>query len=229
MTFSGFEKTDLINYPGLVATTVFTCGCNFRCPYCHNPEFVVQGSDETYFGETYTEDEILSYITKRRSLLDGLVVSGGEPTLHRDLGLFIAKVKDKGLKVKLDTNGSRPDVLEDLIGKGLLDYVAMDIKAPLDKYRLLGFTDTDAVLGSIGILESGGTDHEFRTTCPRKLLSEEDFAKMADLIGPDARWYLQTFNPAKTLDPSYADGSSYSSADLNSIIASLGRRNTFVR
>ena len=234
MTFSGFEKTDLINYPGLVASTVFTCGCNFRCPYCHNPEFVIQGSDETYFGETYTEEEILSYLTKRRSLLDGLVISGGEPTLHKDLAPFMRRVKDMGFKIKLDTNGSRPEVLKDLISQNLVDFVAMDIKAPLEKYHLLGFTDTKAISMSIDILEGLDdlvdlVDHEFRTTCPKSILDVSDFAKMADLIGQKAKWYLQPFNPKKTLDSSYNEESSYSSEELEEIIRTLGRKNTFVR
>jgi pyruvate formate lyase activating enzyme len=229
MTFSGFEKTDLINYPGLVASTVFTCGCNFRCPYCHNPEFVVQGSDETYFGESYTEEEILSYLERRRSFLDGLVISGGEPTLHKDLPAFIARVKEMGLKVKLDTNGSRPDVLEDLVGKGLLDYVAMDIKAPLEKYILLGFNDTESVFRSIRFLKTCGVDHEFRTTCPKRLLVPEDFGKMSDLIGKDSRWYLQTFNPGKTLDPSYRNVSSFSADELREIAHTLGMPYVVVR
>ena len=231
MTFSGFEKTDLINYPGLVASTVFTCGCNFRCPYCHNPEFVIQGSDETYFGESYTEEEILAYLTKRRALLDGLVISGGEPTLHKDLAPFMRRVKDMGYKIKLDTNGSKPTVLKDLISQGLVDYVAMDIKAPLEKYHLLGFTDTSAISMSIDILEGLDdlVDHEFRTTCPKSILDVSDFAKMADLIGQKAKWYLQPFNPKKTLDPSYNEESSYSSEELEEIIRNLGRKNTFVR
>lgn len=231
MTFSGFEKTDLINYPGLVASTVFTCGCNFRCPYCHNPEFVIQGSDETYFGESYTEEEILAYLTKRRALLDGLVISGGEPTLHKDLAPFMRRVKDMGLKIKLDTNGSKPAVLKDLISQGLVDYVAMDIKAPLEKYHLLGFTDTSAISMSIDILEGLDdlVDHEFRTTCPKSILDVSDFAKMADLIGQKAKWYLQPFNPKKTLDPSYNEESSYSSEELEEIIRNLGRPNVFIR
>lgn len=228
MTFSGFEKTDLINYPGLVASTVFTCGCNFRCPYCHNPEFVIQGSDETYFGESYTEDEILSYLERRRSFLDGLVISGGEPTLHKDLGPFMHKVKDMGFKIKLDTNGSRPEVLKDLISQNLLDYVAMDIKAPLDKYHILGFDDTEAIRKSMEILRDS-VDHEFRTTCPKSILDKEDFAKMAALIGPEDKWYLQPFNPKKTLDPSYNNVDTYSREELENIIKNLGIRNAEVR
>ena len=229
MIFGGFQKTDLINFPGYVASTVFTRGCNFRCPYCHNPEFVIQGSDQTYFGETYTEEEVLSYLQRRRGMLDGLVVSGGEPTLHRDLLPFIRKVKALGLKVKLDTNGSLPDVLRQLLDEGLLDYVAMDIKAPLEKYRLVGFTDTDSIRSSISILESSGVDYEYRTTCPKTILRPEDFPQMAALIGPSARWYLQTFNPSKTLDPAYGNESSFSEDELNQIIERYKLSNATVR
>jgi pyruvate formate lyase activating enzyme len=229
MIFGGFQKTDLINFPGHVASTVFTRGCNFRCPYCHNPEFVIQGSDQTYFGETYTEEEVLSYLQRRRGMLDGLVVSGGEPTLHKDLMAFIRKVKALGLRVKLDTNGSLPDVLRQLLDEGLLDYIAMDIKAPLEKYHLVGFADTDAIRSSIAMLESSGVEHEYRTTCPKTILRPEDFPQMAALIGPSARWYLQTFNPSKTLDPAYGNESSYSEDELNQIIERYKLSNATVR
>ena len=228
MTFSGFFKSDLVNYPGYVASTVFTCGCNFRCPYCHNPEFVVMGSDETYFGETYTEEEILEYLNRRKGFLDALVVSGGEPTLHADLAAFLRRLKGIGLKVKLDTNGSRPEVMESLIGKGLLDYVAMDLKAPLEKYHLLGFDRPDLIEESMGLLRESGIDHEFRTTCPKIFLEEGDFPKMAKLVGT-SKWYLQTFNPAKTLDPAYNNVSSFSKEELSDIISSLGLGNVWVR
>lgn len=229
MVFGGFQKTDLINYPGLVASTVFTRGCNFRCPYCHNPEFVIQGSDQTYFGETYTQEEILAYLEKRAGLLDGLVVTGGEPTLHPDLPAFIRQVRAIGLKVKLDTNGSRPEVLEALMAENLVDYIAMDIKAPLDKYHLLGFDSTESIEKSVILLNSSEIDHEFRTTCVKAIIEEEDFPKMASLIGADAKWYLQPFNPAKTLDPQYSLESTYSADELGAIATSLGRDNTFVR
>lgn len=229
MIFGGFQKTDLINYPGKVASTVFTRGCNFRCPYCHNPEFVIQGSDQTYFGETYTEEEVLAFLRKRSSFLDALVISGGEPTLHSDLPSFIRKVRDMGLMVKLDTNGSRPDVLGSLLAENLLDYVAMDIKAPLEKYHLLGFDSTESIEESIKILDASETDHEFRTTCARAIVAEDDFRKIAGILGPDAKWYLQPFNPAKTLDPAYTSETTWSADELRTVAASLGRKNTFVR
>ncbi|MBQ4282153.1 MAG: hypothetical protein II753_08655, partial [Spirochaetales bacterium] len=128
------------------------------------------------------------------------------------------KVKSLGLKVKLDTNGSLPDVLRQLLDEGLLDYVAMDIKAPLEKYSLVGFTDADAIRSSVALLESSGVEHEYRTTCPKTILRPEDFPQMAAVIGPSARWYLQTFNPSKTLDPAYNNESSYSEDELNQII-----------
>ena len=229
MIFGGFQKTDLINYPGKVASTVFTRGCNFRCPYCHNPEFVIQGSDQTYFGETYTEEEVLDFLRKRSSFLDALVISGGEPTLHSDLPTFIRKVRDLGLMVKLDTNGSRPDVLGSLLAENLLDYVAMDIKAPLEKYHLLGFDGIKSIEESIKILNASETDHEFRTTCARAIVAEDDFRKIAGILGPDAKWYMQPFNPAKTLDPAYTSETTWSADELRTIAASLGRKNTFVR
>ena len=229
MIFGGFQKTDLINYPGYVASTVFTRGCNFRCPYCHNPEFVIQGSDQTYFGETYTEDEVLSYLERRKGFLDGIVISGGEPTLHSDLVPFMRKVKALGLKIKLDTNGSRPKILSSLIEEGLLDYVAMDIKAPIKKYHMLGFTDTDSIQSSIRILEASSVDHEFRTTCPRIILDAEDFPEMGKLIGNKTTWYLQTFNPSKTLDPAYNNVSSFSAEELTGIINDYNLINARVR
>lgn len=229
MIFGGFQKTDLINFPGKVASTVFTRGCNFRCPYCHNPEFVIQGSDQTYFGETYTEEEILEYLEKRSAFLDGLVISGGEPTLHSDLPAFIRKVRNLGLMVKLDTNGSRPEVLAELLEEGLLDYVAMDIKAPLEKYHILGFDGTEVIEESIKLLNSSNIDHEFRTTCARAIIAEEDFRKMAAILDPDAEWYLQPFNPAKTLDPAFTSETTWSADELRAVASSLGRKNTSVR
>ena len=228
MIFSGFFKSDLVNYPGYVASTVFTCGCNFRCPYCHNPEFVIKGSDETYFGETYTEEEILQHLQKRKGFLDALVVSGGEPTLHNDLAPFLGKVKAMGLRIKLDSNGSRPEVLKSLIDEGLLDYVAMDLKAPLEKYHKVGFDNPELIEESIKLLKTSKIGHEFRTTCPKGFFEEGDFKKMAELVGTSA-WYLQTFNPAKTLDPAYNSVSSYSKTELSDIIVSLGLRNAEVR
>ena len=129
MIISGFDKVSILNYPGEVACTIFTNGCNFKCPYCQNSGLVL-GTDQT----RYEEEEILAYLKKRKGLIDGICISGGEPTIQKGLKEFIQKVKEIGIKVKLDTNGSNPDVLEDLLKENLLDYVAMDIKhAPFKK------------------------------------------------------------------------------------------------
>ncbi|MGP1507963.1 MAG: anaerobic ribonucleoside-triphosphate reductase activating protein [Sphaerochaeta sp.] len=225
MTFSGFLKTDLVNYPGLIASAVFTRGCNFRCPYCHNPQFI----DLNGAGENYSEEEVLSYLEKRRSLLDALVISGGEPTLHTDLHDFIRKVKTLGLKVKLDTNGSRPEVLKTLLDDGLLDYVAMDVKTSPEKYRYVGFSDFTLIEKSMLLLKASEIGYEFRTTCPKGIIEFEDLEKLSLIIGKGPKWFLQPFNPSKTLDPSYADVGSNSAEELNAMIAGLGRENTFVR
>ena len=225
MTFSGFLKTDLVNYPGLIASAVFTRGCNFRCPYCHNPQFI----DLNGAGENYSEEEVLSYLEKRRSLLDALVISGGEPTLHTDLHDFIRKVKTLGLKVKLDTNGSRPEVLKILLDDGLLDYVAMDIKTSPEKYRYVGFSDFTLIEKSMLLLKASEIGYEFRTTCPKGIIEFEDLEKLSVIIGKGPKWFLQPFNPSKTLDPSYADVGSNSAEELKAMIAGLGRENTFVR
>lgn len=225
MTFSGFLKTDLVNYPGLIASAVFTRGCNFRCPYCHNPQFI----DLNGAGENYSEEEVLSYLEKRRSLLDALVISGGEPTLHTDLHDFIRKVKTLGLKVKLDTNGSRPEVLKTLLDDGLLDYVAMDVKTSPEKYRYVGFSDFTLIEKSMLLLKASEIGYEFRTTCPKGIIEFEDLEKLSLIIGKGPKWFLQPFNPSKTFDPSYADVGSNSAEELNAMIAGLGRENTFVR
>ena len=227
MIFNGFIKTDLVNYPGKVASAVFTSGCNFHCPYCHNPELVTLS--EAPAEEIYSEDEVLAHLRRRGPVLEGLVISGGEPLIYSSLPAFIRKVRKTGKLVKLDTNGSLPDALRALLDEKLLDYVAMDVKAPADKYGMVGFPHGDAILESIGILKKSGVEHEFRTTCPKGLLDREDFPKMAEMIGPDSRWYLQVFNPSKTLDLSYGYVQPYSREELSEIIAGYGLKNTFVR
>jgi len=223
MIFSGFLKTDLLNYPGKVASTVFTYGCNFRCPYCHNYEFVVGGQKESY-----SEESVLQYLEKRRVMLEGVAVSGGEPTLHAELPDFMRRVKELGLMVKLDTNGSRPEVLEALLSERLLDYVAMDIKTSLEKYPLLGYSDTANIERSIEILKNSGIDFEFRTTCPKSIVSEEDFPAIQKLVGT-SKWVLQIFNPRYTLEESYHNEEGYTREELEAIVEKYGLNVTEIR
>lgn len=218
MKFNGFEKTDLVNFPSCIAATVFVRGCNFRCPYCHNVTLV---DPREFTDEEYPEELIFDYLNQRKNFLDGVVVTGGEPTLYREIPQFIKKVKEMGLKVKLDTNGTNPDMVRQLIDDNLLDYVAMDIKAPLDKYEpFTGSTivDMKALIGeTMEILRSSKVPYEFRTTCTKDLLSLEDFDSIAASLKDNETWYLQEFNPKITLVEEFGQAKGYSLDELEAI------------
>ena len=192
MKFFGLQKMTLLDYPGKVACTVFTGGCNFRCPFCHNALLVTEIDNS----QTYDEEEIISFLKTRRGLLDGVCVTGGEPLLHPSITGFIGRVKSLGFAVKLDTNGSFPDTLADIIDAGLVDKVAMDIKNSPDKYgETVGLPDFDvsAVRKSISLLLEGRVPYEFRTTVVRELHTVEDIAKIAEIISGAREYYLQNF------------------------------------
>lgn len=226
----GFVRVDSVNYPGLVACTVFTKGCNFRCPYCHNPSLVWDGTmsqnnEETSGFESFTVDKVFSYINQRRGLLDAMVVSGGEPCLQEGLLDFLREVKKLGLKTKLDTNGSFPDKLEKALDEGLLDYVAMDIKTSVQRYGVVGCRDVDAVRRSVDIVMRKAPDYEFRTTCERCAVSPKDITLIGQWLKGAKKLYLQRFNPKVTLDESLGEGLQYSYEDLEGFAKELG---TFV-
>lgn len=180
MKFGGLVKFTLIDFPGCPAAIVFTQGCNFRCRYCHNPELVYPH----LFTEPMPEEEIESFLQRRKGTLEGIVVSGGEPTLHEDLPKFLAHLKDLGYKTKLDTNGARPEVLKHLIENKLVDFVAMDLKAPLEKYALITGVDTNeaVIKQSISLIQHSGLPHEFRTTYDKEVLSDEDISATGALV-----------------------------------------------
>jgi pyruvate formate lyase activating enzyme len=215
MIFSGFMKMDLVNYPGCVAASVFTNGCNMRCPYCHNPSLAMGSSKEKH-----SDGEILDFLDKRKSFLDGLVISGGEPTLHSELPKFVKEVKVLGLDVKLDTNGTDSEMIAMLLENGLLDYVAMDIKAPFEKYSFFcdaGFEER--IRKSMKLISASSVEHEFRTTCPKSILQIQDFDAIARILcelGPET-WFLQPFNPSVTLDKAMGNVVSYSEEELSGI------------
>lgn len=179
---------------------VYTIGCNFRCPYCHNPELV----DETV-EVTLSEATILDFLDTRRELLDGVVITGGEPTMHEELPVFMRRIKDKGFLVKLDTNGTNPKLLQRVIDEGLVDYIAMDIKSPLEIYSqtVARPVDVESIRESIRILLSSPVDHEFRTTVVKSLLSPEDLKSIGETIRGARRYYLQKFVPTKILNPQF--------------------------
>ena len=190
MKIGGFQKMTVLDYPGKVACTVFTHGCNLRCPFCHNARLVVRDED------LIDENEILSYLNKRRGILDGVCISGGEPTLQNDLFDFMKKIKDLGMLIKLDTNGTCPDKLQYAIDNGLVDYVAMDIKNCREEYAKtcgLSKMDISKIEKSVEILMQGGVDYEFRTTVTKELHTPDDFAKIGQWIKGAKRYYIQSF------------------------------------
>lgn len=190
MKISGFQKLTLLDFPGCTACTLFTSGCNMRCPFCHNTPLVTGTAEEEY-----GEEEIFSYLNKRFGILDGVAITGGEPLLQKDIIPFIRKIKDIGYKVKLDTNGSRPDVLGELLSERLLDYIAMDIKNSKEKYHLTSGSDIDISLieKSVELIKNSGIDHEFRTTAVREHHTEEDIISVARWLGKGEKYYLQQF------------------------------------
>ncbi len=189
MRIGGLQKVSLIDFFGNVSAVVFTQGCNFRCPFCHNEELVYP----ELFSQVVPEERVFSHLHRRKKLLDGVVISGGEPTLQKDLDIFISEVKRMGFRVKLDTNGSNPDMIEHLLSMGCVDYLAMDVKAPLEKYEVLTGTkiDTEKITHSIALIQNSGVDHLFRTTVFRPLLCFRDLKKIVDLLGDDIRYLLQ--------------------------------------
>lgn len=196
MFICGTENVSLVDYNEKIATVVFTAGCNMRCPFCHNAELVLC-SDDDY---RIDEKEIFDFLAKRRTVIDAVVVSGGEPTLQRDLARFIREIRAMGLAVKLDTNGLRPDVLKSLLDEKLLDYVAMDIKNSRAKYSLTAGVNVDisAICESIRLIMSYAPDYEFRTTVIREFHTEEDFKDIACMIAGAKRYYIQKYKDADT-------------------------------
>ncbi|HET6488517.1 MAG TPA: anaerobic ribonucleoside-triphosphate reductase activating protein [Syntrophales bacterium] len=219
MKIGGFQKVSLIDYPGRISAVVFTQGCNFRCPFCHNPELV----DPERFADLIPEKEILSFLEKRRGRLDAVVITGGEPTMQPELIPFILHLKAMGYLIKLDTNGTRPDLLAEMLDEKLLDYVAMDIKAPLERYEAVTMTKTDhdRIRRSITLIMGSGTDYEFRTTAVKSLLAPEDLEEIGRLIPGAKRFVLQKFVPTKTLDRDLLGQPSYSDGELKRIVDKL--------
>lgn len=192
MQFSGFQKLTLLDFPEKTACTLFTAGCNFRCPFCHNAGLVTHIDNTNFF----TEEYVLDYLKKRQGILDGVCITGGEPLMHKELPDFIKKVKDLGYLVKLDTNGSYPERLEELINSGLIDYVAMDIKNCREKYAVTADCDEELLANverSVEILKRGAVPYEFRTTVVKEYHEPDDIKKIAEWICGADKYFLQNF------------------------------------
>jgi pyruvate formate lyase activating enzyme len=199
MRIGGFQSFSLNEFPGRISAVIFCQGCNFRCPYCHNPELV----DRTRSTPSWPEDRVTGELEARRGRLQGVVITGGEPTLQPDLESFIRKVRGFGFSVKLDTNGSDPDALKRLLSASLLDHVGMDVKAPLHKYATVARAEISplTITRSISTVLASGVDHEFRTTWLPSLLDRADLLEIAGMVRGCRRWVIQRFVPTKALDP----------------------------
>lgn len=201
MTICGLQKTTLLDFPGHVACTIFLGGCNFRCPFCHNGQIVTPRPD-TPENENISETELFRFLQKRKPVLEGVCISGGEPTLSHDLRTFITTIRSFGYRIKLDTNGYEPDILQDLLSRNLLDYVAMDIKAAPHRYASacgIPDLDFDRIRQSVHLLRSGRIPYEFRTTTARELQSMEDFSVIGAWLSDSPAYYLQSYQDCETL------------------------------
>lgn len=199
MGIKGFQGTSLLDYPGRIASLIFIGGCNLTCPFCHNPSLVLSPQDHP----DYPFEVLLHEIAERRSFIDGVVISGGEPTLDPDLPQFLRAVKRLGLLVKLDTNGLAPEVLADLLSENLLDYIALDVKTAPERYGELHPLPVDPALlsQSVALIKSAGIAYEFRTTCVPGYVEDRDISAMGALLHGGKLWVLQQFVPDNSLDP----------------------------
>lgn len=222
MQIGGLNKTSLIDYPGKIAAVVFTQGCNWRCPFCHNPELVVPRC----FQKPIPEETVMEFLQSRVDQLDGVVVSGGEPTIHSDLPGFIAAIKDMGYDVKLDTNGSNPEMLRVLLSEGLVDYVAMDLKGPVGNYQQLAGArvSPDCLRTSIWTIKNSGVDHEFRTTVVPGLHTLRELKAMGELVRGAQRYVLQDFVSDRCLRESLQGRPAFSAHTLNKLRPFMERR-----
>jgi len=203
MKFSGIQKTSLIDFPDRIATVLFTPGCNLRCPYCHNWRIVLDPKPPFL-----NEETVIRILEKRKKYVDAVVITGGEPTMHKEIPKFLKKLKEKGFAVKLDTNGFFPQVLKNCLS--FVDYVALDVKTSLEKYDRLGAKDTADFLRTVEILKNGKVDYEFRATVVPGFVDEEDIPKMGEIIKGGKRFAFQQFIPGDTLDKVFNDVNPYS-------------------
>ena len=241
----GVQKTSLVDFPHRVAAVVFTQGCNFRCGYCHNPDLleIKQICHPELVSGSFSKNAFLSFLKTRIGKLDGVVISGGEPTLQSGLYDFIKEIKQMGFDIKLDTNGTNPKIVEKLLSDNLLDYIAMDIKAPLEKYpqivNIVSLSEGEEVRErvnfvlnniqkSIALIMQSKIDYEFRTTVLKSQLSYDDFDKIGQMIKGAKRYYLQKFVPSEILDKKFLNEQTYTNEEFKTICQNLKKYIEFV-
>ncbi len=219
MLLGGFQRFSLIDYPDKICAIGFTQGCNFRCPYCHNPELV----EPERFNGALAEEDVFNFLQERQGKIDGVVITGGEPTIHSDLLDFSKKIKALGFLVKLDTNGSHPEILSRLIQDGAVDYIAMDIKAPEHRYAEIAAAavDMEKIKQSVSLIMNSGLPYEFRTTVVAGLLSKEDIVVLTRMIIGARLYVLQKFLPTKTIDVNFLQEDTYTDEEFEEIRNSL--------
>lgn len=212
----GLEKFSSRDFPGHISSTVFLGGCTFRCPYCHNADLVLRPGEL----QTTPVDIFLSYLDGRKGWLEGICLSGGEPLLHDDIEDLVRVIRDRGLLVKVDTNGSFPERLERLLGEKLLDWVAMDIKSPLERYREVtrSNVDIEAVVRSADLIRTSGVRSTFRTTVVPGLVGREDIVKIGEWLRGAESYLIQQFVPHTTIDPAYLEKKPYSREELDVLV-----------
>ena len=223
MKISGFDKLTLLNYPDKVACTIFTSGCNLRCPFCHNSGLVTNNYNEISF------DSIYEYLKKRVGILDGVCITGGEPLIHADIKDYINKIKDLGYLVKIDTNGCNPKLLKELIDLKLVDYIAMDIKNIYSKYDITSGVkvNIDNIKKSISIIENSGIDYEFRTTIVKEFHSTQDIKEILSYISSNSNYYIQNFKNSN--DVFNRNLSSFSEKELVEMKNKINNKNIYFR
>ncbi|MCS7115153.1 MAG: anaerobic ribonucleoside-triphosphate reductase activating protein [Nitrososphaerota archaeon] len=214
MKFSGLQKTSLIDYPDKVAAVLFTPGCNLRCPYCYNWRIVVDPKPPFL-----NENTAMQILEERKKYVDAVVVTGGEPTIHKELPRFLKRLKEKGFAVKLDTNGLNAKVLEECLP--YVDYVALDVKTTPEKYSLLGAKETAELMRTIEFLKAGKVEYEFRTTVVPKLVEEGDIARIGEIVKGAENYALQQFIPGDTLDEEYRNIKPYPSETIEKMAETL--------
>lgn len=219
MLISGVQKFTLLDFPERTACIVFTPGCNFRCGYCHNPEFVLPEKIKELKSNMIPETAVFNFLRQRKNLLDGVVITGGEPTIMPDLGDFIKKVKMLGFLVKLDTNGNKPEILEDLINKAMLDYIAMDVKTSFDHYENFAgeMIKLEDIKKSIKLIKNSRMDYEFRTTLVKEIHTQEVLKQMAQMLSGAKKLFLQSFWPENVLNPEFEKYHGFTSGEMEKI------------
>lgn len=217
MRIGGLQRLTLIDYPGRVACTVFLFGCNFKCPWCYSPELVLPEEKKEDYG--ISEEEFFSFLRKRKGKLEAVVVCGGEPTIYKELSSFIEKIKEEGFLVKVDTNGSNPKALKNLVKEDLVDYIAMDIKLPLSSYKEVAGEEFDEnkIRESIEFLLQEKIDYEFRTTVVPGIHGKEEIKEIGKEIKGAKTYFLQNFLPEKTIDKSLLKTKPFSPEDLDEL------------